>query len=1322
MASQARPSDGFADLLGEHAEEGKFLRTHAWIFDAYQQEIPSLLRGLRMERARFEEMAGRPTFSLLATLRDASPRHLEELILSCRCQSYPDWELILVDDGSSRRDHLKLARAWSRRDPRIRVIASEIARGASHAKNLGLSAATGGCLVPIDGDGVLHPMALGLLARHLHEDPAVNLVFTNEMEIDSDWVAPTRILLKPPFDSFTLLRLPYLGRLVAVRRDLVEECSGGGPAFREALEGVEEHDLWLRIARSGRLNARHAALFGYYRRVGSAARALGNPATLAARRRRLLEDHVPRAFPGASWTAKVATEADPLAASSVWITDLPGVPTPRLLIVIPFKDQVETTIQGLESIEVQEHALDVLVVLVNNNSSRPETRPRLVEWLARRRSVRYELLDDHGAFNFARLNNAAIERFGLDRDLLLFMNNDVELSTPCALQVMAMQLLADRTAGFVGIKLHYPGGQGIQHGGVRFIERVHGSGYTLIAHANAAEEFVDIERVSMCVTFACAMTRRETFESLGRLEERFFPNGFGDADICLRALAAGYRHYYLGSVEGTHHESISRGSANEDIEFTCLHERHGGIIAEWRMRHLYHAVGHPWLPSAPQDAASPGGYALVPAGHHGRAPLRYRVADSVVGVMKRLLGPAYGRARSAAVRSAKSLRRLNSRATVYSALRLAIKPIPVLGPASAGVARLARRTVAGGRAARTIAGHLRRDPAAARRLARSFREGGATGLLQDLCDQIPSLNLQPRLAALRFRRSTPSPGQLAALRGRAWPGDAPRFSVVMPVYEPREDWLRQAIDSVRDQTYPNWELICVDDASPSPHVRHTLDERASRDSRMVVVHAEANKGVAAATNRGISTAAGDYIVFMDHDDALEPHALQAFAEAILRDRPDMLYSDEAIAGERLEKVIRVDLRPDFSYDHYLGHPYFVHLVAARAEIVRALGGLHEGMTISQDVDMNLRLVEACESICHVPEVLYRWRTHPGSLGHRKMDECTDASRAALERHFLRTEQRAEIQDRIHFNHRDIRYPAAAGGRIAILVSPSDPRRLDECLAGLERTVDRSLAEVITLDAPKGQGAAARVSEAIAQLGGGYTHYLLLDDSIRASDPGWLEHMLGFADRPDVGVVGPLLLNERQDVEHAGLSIRGDGRVTACRRGSPFRHWIAGRNPGNVGELLASHDVSAVSAACLLTRASVLEELGGFDPRFEAGLHDADYCLRAAEAGYKVILDVYAVLGMAGVGTERHHGVLGRPTREDELRFLERHRARIAGGDPFDPLADDPRSRGPRTILRALPASPRRSRTARVERHAADAAGHGPHAVSHRDAVARRLES
>jgi len=1360
-----RISDYIA-LLGDGTEEGQFLRSNPWILDANRQDSDTLICALRIEAARFEELPFRPMFSLLAVLRETAPRYLRELILSCRCLSYQDWNLVLVDDGSRAREHLDLARDWCARDSRMHLITLETPRGPCHAKNLAIERATGDYLILVDGDGVLHPMALGLLARHLNEDPNVNLVFTNEAEIDRNSKRLANFLLKPLFDPFTLLRVPYLGRLLAVRRSLLEYCIECGPVFRHEFEGIEEHDLWLRLALSGGVVSRHAPLFAYYRRASSASPLFLNPSRMAEKRRRLLAEHVPRAYPGAVWTAKIPRDRDPLASSSVWITDLPGQPAPRLLVVIPFKDQVETTIKCLESIERQEHTLDVLVVLVNNRSTKPSTRPRLLDWMASPRTAKYELLDHDGAFNFARLNNTAIARFGHERELFLFMNNDVELSTAQTLQVMAMQLLADRGIGFVGIRLYYPGGNEIQHGGVRFDEHVRGSGYYDLVHVKSDFEFVDAERVSLCVTFACAMTRRETFERLGGLEEVFFPNGFGDVDICLRALDVGYRHYYLGSLEGIHHESMSRGTPSEDIEVAKLHERHGQTIASWRPRHLNRASRHAWpllvLPPNewPEPSAEIGESGTFPALHSSltlaahspfRLPLRYRLADKVVEVLKDGLGPAYGGVRSAAIKSAKLCHRLRSPGSLYSTLRALIKPVPLLGPLSAGLVRGARRLTAGGIAARRIAGHLRRNPSSGWRLARSFRAGGALALLQDLAVQIPTLQLESRLASLWFKRTRPSPGFLAALRARKWPAEAPKASVIMPVYNIREDWLRQAVESVLEQTYPNWELICVNDASRATHVKRALEELASRDSRMIVIHSEWNRGVAAASNLGLSIAKGDYVFFMDHDDFLEPHALQRFAEAIIQDRPDMIYSDEAITGENIGTILRVDARPAFSYDHYLGHPYFVHLIAVRTALLRGVGGLNETMGISQDVDLNLRLIEVCQTICHVPEVLYRWRTHRASLGHQKMHQCRASTRQALERHFARTRQAVAFEDEHHFNYRDVRFQHNWRARVVILVvSLAPPVGLRCCLGSLERTVDPSLADIVVIDhqpdSPALESDLAEVRKqhhvvthrgfmnlseiintGVAAVQGPYTHYLILSPEIEAIDQGWLEHMLAFGQRTDVGVVGALLLGQTEVVHDAGLVIGRDGLADHAFRGSPFRHWIAGRNPGQNGSLLASRDVSAVPAACMLTRADVFHRLNGFDERLAVVLGDADYCLRASAAGYKTIHDAYAVLLHRG-NDVRSTSVHGQHP-EDVRLFLDRHRALIEMGDPFHhPLlgvpriASEGRAQGsrvstpqPRTRRVVLPPAATSSTTTRSLAHGAEETSRGPHSMVRNDA-------
>ena len=192
-------------LAPEDAEETEFLRSMPWILDAHPQSGDPLTRALRYESSRFKELPHQPRFSLLTVLRDTRPQHLSQLILSLRCQSYQNWELLLVDDGSKSCRHLDIARRWVDRDRRISLKCLESPLGPSRARNLAAEESTGDYLMVGDGDGVLHPMALGVFVRHINHNPKVNFVFANEAEIDAGSIGLTNFLLKPPFDLFTLL-------------------------------------------------------------------------------------------------------------------------------------------------------------------------------------------------------------------------------------------------------------------------------------------------------------------------------------------------------------------------------------------------------------------------------------------------------------------------------------------------------------------------------------------------------------------------------------------------------------------------------------------------------------------------------------------------------------------------------------------------------------------------------------------------------------------------------------------------------------------------------------------------------------------------------------------------------------------------------------------------------------------------------------------------------------------------------------------------------------------------------------------------------------
>ena len=252
------------------------------------------------------------------------------------------------------------------------------------------------------------------------------------------------------------------------------------------------------------------------------------------------------------------------------------------------------------------------------------------------------------------------------------------------------------------------------------------------------------------------------------------------------------------------------------------------------------------------------------------------------------------------------------------------------------------------------------------------------------------------------------------------------ISIVMPVYNTDPAWLREAIDSVLNQWCSRWELICVDDASTAPHVRAILEEYSARDQRIKPVYSEVNAGIATSTNLGIRSSTGSLIAFMDHDDYIEPDAVYKYLSAYRKTHADLLYCDELITTDNLNVVIAAAARPAFSWDYYLSHPYFVHMICVSRSLIEAVDGWDQTMVISADVDFVLRCTEKAGTVTHIPSVLYRWRTHTQSAGHQQMRKVTGATLGALNKHLSRVSPGATAEEGHGFNRYRINFPDDRG--------------------------------------------------------------------------------------------------------------------------------------------------------------------------------------------------------------------------------------------------------------------------------------------------------
>jgi len=615
-------ADSYISYLENDPEAHRLLSTIPWVLDTALQG--EMLRTLKNEAARMNELCPRTKFSIITPMYSTNPRFLSELIFSCKAQTWWNWELILFDDGSPKKEHLSIAQSSSETDARIKYFSNPTNKGISEARNQAIQHASGDFICLLDHDDLLHPQALGVFARNIHKSPQSNFFYSNEVKINSESTLTCEFLSKPSFDAQTLLRINYIAHFTCIKRELLDLTqSTSGHLFNPQFDGVEDHDFFLRVSEQQGFSPIHIPLFCYYWRKSetSTAASLDNKPNLGGVGREMLQE-----------TFKRRQQNDieigsPAAFGKNRFFAIHRVPSKSsLVVIVPFKDEPATTISCLEHLESQKTNLKLNVVLVNNNSQN-DSLESIKKWLSKPRNFDYTLSDHNGPFNYAVINNTAVKKFAGDAKFVLFLNNDVDLTSKNALDAMAGELENDENIGFVGIKLWYPGKLEVQHGGIKVRPAIVGSGYHQIGHISSDGEFAHDEHSVMAVTFACAMVKHTTLKKLGYLEEEFFPNGFGDVDINLKALEAGLTNFYLGTISGIHHESKTRTPSSEDLEFANLHLHHFAAIQDQRVNQLAYDLHVIWSQMDLQST------------QWRELPMRYRVADKINNSLKSKLAP-----------------------------------------------------------------------------------------------------------------------------------------------------------------------------------------------------------------------------------------------------------------------------------------------------------------------------------------------------------------------------------------------------------------------------------------------------------------------------------------------------------------------------------------------------------------------------------------------------------------------------------------------------------------------------------------------------------
>jgi len=506
------------------------------------------------------------------------------------------------------------------------------------------------------------------------------------------------------------------------------------------------------------------------------------------------------------------------------------------------------------------------------------------------------------------------------------------------------------------------------------------------------------------------------------------------------------------------------------------------------------------------------------------------------------------------------------------------------------------------------------------------------------------------------------------------------ISVLLPVYNVEEKWLRRCIESVTNQIYENWELCIADDCSPSPHVRKVLEEYAVRDARIKIVFRSRNGHISAASNSALEIATGEFVALLDHDDEFGEDALFYVAREI-NDFPatDFIYSDEDMIDEKGARYMP-KFKPDFSRDFLYSVNYVTHLAVYRTEILRRSGGFRMGLEGSQDYDLALRVVEQIPEnhIRHIPKILYHWRAISGStaLSGDEKSYAHERAREAIRQHLKRTGKQAAVEEAIYYRHR-VRYqlPAPPPKVSLIFAASEDLKSTGKVIENFVGQTDYKNYEIVLLirtdsgsgraNLPnvkfivcEGAGEAEKLNFAAAQTDGEILCFV--DPNLEPLSKDWLKELTSFAIQKEIGAVGAKLLQADETVLHGGLIIGvGDRTVSAAHRG--HRRDSA----DNIGRLQLINNFSAVSISCLATRREVFETVGGFDAdNFPNKFFDVDFCLNLGEKNQRIVFTPYAEL--IKIDIKKQLNIEKNPTAEEANQFAARWREIIERDSFYNP--------------------------------------------------------
>lgn len=520
-----------------------------------------------------------------------------------------------------------------------------------------------------------------------------------------------------------------------------------------------------------------------------------------------------------------------------------------------------------------------------------------------------------------------------------------------------------------------------------------------------------------------------------------------------------------------------------------------------------------------------------------------------------------------------------------------------------------------------------------------------------------------------------------------------KISILVPLYNTPENFLREMLQSVLEQTYQNWEL-CLADGSDENHgeVERICKELADRDGRILYRKLEKNRGISGNTNACVELATGEYIALFDHDDILHPAVLYEYVKVINEKQADYIYCDETTFKDGdINKMLTLHFKPDYAPDNLRANNYICHFSCFSRKLLEGEELFRSRFDGSQDHDMILRLTDRARKVVHVPKLLYYWRSHAGSVASNieAKSYAIEAARGAVAEHLRNHgfEHFRITSTRAFETIFKISYEIMGNPKISIIIANKDHvEDLKRCIASIREKSTYHNYEIIVVEnnstteeifayydeiqcqderikviTHEGPFNYSRVNNlGVKEATGEYI--LLLNNDTQVITVNWLEELLMYAQREDVGAVGAKLYYANKTIQHAGVVIG----LGAHRTAGHTHYGQSRENLGYMGRLCYAQNVTAVTGACLMVKKSLYEAAGGLDENFEISLNDVDFCLKLRGLGY---LNVFTPFAEAYHYESISRGLDNQGEKaaryeEESRRFREKWKKELEAGDPY----------------------------------------------------------